>query len=504
LPAAPAALPPAFPAETRGPEGGAPLSGWHGTFFLRDSKDYFRIYPRLRLHIDFTTSFGPGVGKIKVVDGGSALKPRVFIRRLESEFSGEFFKVWTFHGGFEATQPIANANGRQQLYASKAGEAPTAGTARYSPVEATSAGIGIADAWVNYTVGPWLNIMVGQYQVPFTMENRTGNKTTSFMDRSIAIRAFARTSGKDIGATFWGEVADKLVNYEIGVFSGDGQNRPQIDNNFDFMGRIFVKPFVNNKGSLLQKAQIGLSAHHGDRDPKYVAYDYAAITTSNGTALWSPSYKDALGRYIHVIPSAGQNAIGGELRLPIGPVDIRGEAYYVANNTREAVEGYQTTNTERFGKIGGVAWYAQVSAWVLGDGFVSGDPGMVRPTRIDLAKAPEVPKKGLEVLALISGINASYDGAARQGEYDEKTPGNPDGKVAKNITVLQYGLGLNYWLSSYIRTSVNYIIYHTPGSASPDNLAQVPGNTVPADTGTELNKEAHLVQELGARIGVAF
>jgi hypothetical protein len=332
------------------------------------------------------------------------------------------------------------------------------------------------------------------------MENRTGNKVTSLMERNVAIRGFVTPSNKEIGLTLWGEVADKLFNYEIGVFGGDGQNRPQVDNSVDFMGRIFVKPFTRNKGSILNKAQIGLSARHGARDPKYVGYDYAPITAATGATLWSPGYKDSLGRNIHILPSGAQRAIGGELRLPIAMIELRGEAYYVANNTREAVEGFQLTNTERFGHLNGIGWYAQGSWW-LGDRYVSGDPGMVRPTRIDLTKEPEAPKKGLEIVALFAGINASYDGASRvESKYDAKTPGNPSGMVASDITLYQFSLGLNYWHSSYIRSTVNYSVYHTPSSGTPANAAVVPDNTLkpaPMDP-------AHLFYELGARVAVAF
>ena len=96
----------------------------------------------------------------------------------------------------------------------------------------------------------------------------------------------------------------------------------------------------------------------------------------------------SLGRQIHIIPSGAQNAIGGELRVPVSIFDIRGEAYYVANRTREAVEGYQLTNTERLGRVRGTGWYAQVSAWPFGDAFVTGDPGLVRPTRSTSPRRP--------------------------------------------------------------------------------------------------------------------
>src|SRR6185503_3202579 len=208
-----------------------------------------------------------------------------------------------------------------------------------------------------------------------------------------------------------------------------------------------------------------------------------AIASGYGVRLWSPSYTDSLGRPIHVIPSGAQNSIGGELRLPVSRVDLRGEAYYVANNTREAVEGFQLTNTERLGQFRGVGWYAQLSAWAFGDTFIPTEPRMQRPTRLDFSKPPSALKRGLEVLAYFGGINASYDGASRGkgSAYDAKTPGNPSGQVGTNVNIYEAGFGANYWHSSYIRATVDYAFYYTPGSGSPDNLAKVPGNTV-ADT----------------------
>ena len=63
----------------------------------------------------------------------------------------------------------------------------------------------------------------------------------------------------------------------------------------------------------------------------------------------------------------------------------------------------------------------------------------------------------------------------------------------------QYGLGLNYWHTSYVRASIDYSIYHTPGSGSADNLAGVPGNL-----GKDPIKGANMIHELGTRLGIAF
>jgi phosphate-selective porin len=485
---------------------GPPLAGWHGNFFLRDQNDYFRLYPKGRLHVDFNSFFGPGVNGengVAAADDGNNLKNRLVLRRLRLEFAGEIMKriQWNISAEFGG-QPLSNANGKTQTSASSAGKDPGADSARWAAVQGATAVASIENAYINYSVCPCLNFQLGQYNSPISMENRTSSNITSWMERSLPIRSFVVPSNKELGLMVWGELGEKNLIYEVGVFAGDGLNRAQVDNAVDVMGRVAARPFAKKGGkSLIDKAQIGISARHGERDQAFVGYSYPSITTGQGVSLWTPRYNDAQGRRTHVIPSGSQNFIGGELRLPISKFELRGEGYYVANNTREALEGYQVTNTERFGRITGVGWYVQLSAWPIGDAFANGDPGIHRPTSMDLSKDPGKPKKGLEVVAIVGGVNADYNGASRGGSaYDEKTPGAPG--VTSNVTVMQYGLGANYWYSKSFRASVNYILYQTPGSgADKENLASVPGNSSKV---AETRDTAHTLHELGTRFAIMF
>ncbi|WP_437633105.1 porin [Sorangium sp. So ce854] len=476
-----------------------PLAGWHGGFFLRDADDTFRLYPKGRMHLDFYSSFGRGVSDVRAADGGNALQPRFFARRARLELDGEFLKRWSFKLDVDfAGQPLGNANGKSETSAAPAGAMPTAETARFAAVQSTSASASLADIWINYSVMPALNFMFGQFNSPLGIEIQTSSNAITFMERNIAMRSFVHPEGKSIGVMAWGDVADKMLGYGVSVVAGDGQNRPGIDAAADFIGRVFVRPFIADKKGLLAKAQIGISAQHGERDQDYVGYDYAPIRTGQGYTLWSGGYRDSLGRQIHVIPSGAQNVIGGEIRLPIEMFELRGEAYYLVNNTREAVEGFQLTNTERLGRVKGLGWYVQLSAWPLGDAFVTGDPGYSpRPAKVDLTKEPEKPRSGLEVAALLSGINGSYDGATRlESEHDERTPGAEEGP-GTDLDVLQIGVAANYWHTKNVRLTVNYNAYLTPGSGSDENLLRVPGNTLRRD-------DAHALHELGARLGLSF
>src|SRR5439155_522401 len=75
-------------------------------------------------------------------------------------------------------------------------------------------------------------------------------------------------------------------------------------------------------------------------------------------------------------------------------------------------------------------------------------------------------RKGLEVLAIVSGIDATYDGASRKGSYDAATPGAKG--VAKDVKVMQVGGGANFWYSRNFRVMFNYMAYLTPGSGTAD------------------------------------
>jgi len=479
-----------FPLEVDVPSRTEPkmaLAGFRGGVFLRDPSDDIRVYVRGRLHLDFHSFIGGGASALEAADGGVLLTPRFFARRARFEVGTELFRRWFALFGLDfGGQPLTN---------------PTGGEALAAPVQDVPATPAIANAYIDYTLLRQFHVMLGQHQAPFSLENRTSNNQHPWMERILPIRAFVEPNSKEIGMTIWGDLDEaKTLSYEFGVFIGDGPNRPQVDAYPDFIGRVVARPFAK-KGGALRDAQIGVSGHRGARDPAFVAYEYPAITTQQGFHLWDPQYRDSRGRLVRVLPSGPQNRVGGELRVPFDRFELRAEAYWVDNGTREAVEGLELAHTERLGSVAGVGWYVHASAWPLGDAFVQGAPGFSRPPKLDLdRKNEDLDKRGLEVMAIAAGIQANYDGAARGGDYDAATPGSAGQTGA--ISIVQLGLGASYWHTKFVRVAVNWLAYHTPGSDVGDNLAGVPGNRV-ADTESKARASTWM-HEIGARLGVNF
>lgn len=500
-PEAPAALPPVFSSGDGAVEEPKvhEVAGWHDGFFIRDSHDWIRLYPLATIQIDFNGFAGAGVSEIPASAGGDALKNRFVLRRARVELAGEFLKRWSFRAGVElGIDHTGNSNGTDESSAAPAGKAPTAASGQYGPVQSTTPTVQPIDEWINYKAVPFFNLMVGQFKVPFSLDNRTPDRSLSLRERNLAVR-FVVPSTRDMGLMAWGELNQHVFNYELAVVGGDGGNRPSVDNNADFMGRIWSRPLTTGAEDDFQKyLQIGVSARHGERNAGDVGYDASAITTNQGFKLWSPTYKDSLGRLTHVIPSGAQNAIGGEVRVQIDRMALQSEVYYSVGNTREAVDGFQLTNTERLGRQKGVAWYAQLSAWPLGDKFINGEPGISSPQHLDLNKPePLHAPRGLEVLALVAGVNGGYKGASRQNSTaDPKTPD-------ADITIYQMGLTANYWHTRHVHLGVDYLLYLTPGSGDPTkNLARVPDNLVTNADGTI--KKGHVLHEFGTRLAVSF
>ena len=461
-----------------------------GRLFIRDPDDMVRIFPGGRLYTDFYSTFGPGVGDVSVADSGGALDPQLTLRRVRLELSGELFEQLGFTLGFE-------------LGGERIGDVPLGSTrSRFAPSMATTGRILPAVVSVSYRYKPWLGVTVGQFHVPFSMENRTDESNLSSFERSLGIRGFAVPYDKDLGLALWGELEQRLLGYEVGVFTGDGQDRPNVDAWPDVVGRVYSRPLATSgEGSFFKLAQIGVSARYGARDPAHVTYDYPSITTGQGFVLWQPGYRDSYGRFNRVLPSGEGYAAGGELRLPFDlpggrAIDVRGEAYWVHNDTREAIEGYELTNTERFGRMQGGGWTATVSVWHWGDSFVSGEPGIMRPPTIDLVAARPL-LRGLELYLLGSGIAANYSGATREdSQPDANTP-------SANIAIYQLGGGAQYWYGTNLRVGLQYLLYYAPDSGDPRrNQAVVASNVSAGRDGTQGG--ANVQHELSGRIAVSF
>lgn len=486
-----------FAEESEAPPEETSLAGHHGgVFYLRDRDDNFRLYLQGRAQIDGYAYAGPGVTD-------TALKPTLLLRRVRPELTGELFgNTFQFMlAGDFGQSAYDNAKGTNETSAAGPGKAPTATSGRYASAETASIKATATDVWIGYRAASTFNLQLGQYDAPFTMENRTSDKYIAYMERSLAVRNLGIPSNKELGLMAWGETANKTFFYSVGIFDGDGQGRPSPDARPDAMGRIFVHP-LKQSGGPLSDLQIGGSARFGRRDSTYVTYDYNAFTTQAGYTFWSPIYTGAHGP-THVLPSGRQLGWAIEMRVPYGDhLDLTGEYVSIHNQTREALEGFQATNTERTGVMSGYAYYLQLGVWPFGHRDINGAPGYENPTHVDFKKPNTPPKHALQLLVKWEQLSAKYDSAARRGTADDK---NIDGNIRADVL----SFGANYWMTKHLRFSANYMFDMFPGSQpsssqTADQRATAPGNGLPKGVNDAARESAHVLHEVTFRVAVAL
>ena len=507
---APSDMPTDVPPESSGDNSplaadGHPMSGWHnGLFYMRDYNDNFRLHVQGRAQIDTYTYFGQGVGDTN-------LKPTMFLRRIRPEVTGEFFHQWWFMiaGDFGATA-LDNPKGTTETSAASPGAAPNATSGRYASAQTAKISAQATDVYLAYAPHRLFAVQAGQFDAPFTMENRTSDKYFPWMERALAVRVVGIPTNKEIGGMVYGETADTLFHYEVGLFNGDGQSRLNTDSRGDVMSRVFfhpLAPFVSDP--TLKTAQIGGSFRYGSRDKSYSSYDYNALTTQGNYTFWNPTYTGA-GGFTHILPSGDQIGVAGELRIPISMFDLTSEFVYIKNNTREALEGYQATNTERFGDMSGYSYYVQLGFWPIGKRDVNGLPGYENQPHVDFKKPdPVTPPRALQLLAKWEQLALTYKSASRDGTPDLK---NIDGDIKVNA----FSLGANYWVTKHIRLTANYVLNMFPDSApssasaaggpvwSATNRAQAPGNTLGKGVNDTARDNAQSVLELLFRFAFAL
>jgi hypothetical protein len=504
-PVEPAEVPPTGPAHLSW------TSGYHDDhFYLRSPDDDFRLFVQARVHVDWSHSFGAGVTSLPP---GSTVNDGFFLRRARFEMGGEFFRVWQWQLGVEFA-PSALSNPAANTVSQSCTPSPTTGALtcvnRETAVDATTVSPAPTDVFVNYGPSTWANVQVGQYYLPFTMENRISDNTTMFLERSMAVRDLGAPLQRDIGAMFWGESPDNVFYYAGGVFNGDGPNRPNVDNRYDLSGRVLARPLARTVSSNTKWAQIGLSARGGSRDAKLVGYDEPAMTTQEGFTFWRPTYTDSYGRLNHIIPSGRQWALGADAYVPFGIVEISGEFVYSHSDTREALDGLQLSPfTQRLGRLDGYAYYLQGAVWLRGTPELLGYPSYAKPVHLDLTKVDAPPEHGLQAAARFEQLHVNYDGSSRGGTDDSKTP-------TGDIDVTSFTLGLTYWATRHMRVSLNYGAYFFPGSAptTPSETggpvqgtgqrAIAPGQYLAKGVDNTARDDGHAINEISARFGVQF
>ena len=433
-----------------------PLAGFSdGSAFLRSPDNEFILLPNGRLQID-------GLAYARPTEDMPL--PTFLVRRARLELGGWIGPMVFFSiaGDFAVGAP-AGADPVPQSF-----------------LATTDDFIGVAP------LGDRVILQAGQFDAPFTLDNRTSDKYFDFMERSITARAFAVPSNKEIGAMVHGlPLANKGLYYSLGVFNGDGLNFRNVDANLDVIGRAWVAPFAFARVDALSAVTLGGSIWAGKRGPTGLAL--AAQTTQGGfrftDARWTLPGDKKTPAELH--QEGSLNAYALELNFPVA--HRFGFRFEYVRKLQELAEddisGAAAGKLTGLGnaKLDGWSAYGELWAWVVGDDRIIGEPGLQMPNRLKKFKVA-TPRHGLMLTARVDNLNQTIS---------TDTPALKNPSIG-TIHVISPELGVNYWYSKRFRATFNYGL-----------------NILSGDTGTmkaaiTRNGEKSAEHEFMVRLGIAL
>jgi phosphate-selective porin len=382
-------------------------------FFLRSEDGNFVLIPSGRLQMDFLGYESSGSGKEPY--------DTFFLRRARLEAFGTFMKHFDFQLGAEfsnTTAPIAT------------------------------------DDYVNINYTPYAQLQIGQFDAPFTMENRTSDKYTDLQERSVVIRGFAYPENKALGAMVWGQPEGKWAYWSGGIFNGEGQNvYVHHSNDFDFMGRVWFSPTGMMDVKPFEHVWVGASLMAGYRGWSAAnQLDHQTFSDEAKVTFFSPIYSTPGGtatNNVHMGDYGNQLKYGLEANAPLGQLVLKAEWVHIEEDTRE-LDAANKLAVVRAGHISGDGMYLRVSYFAWGDPLINGLGGTQLPPHIT---GDERRFKTADALQLVL-------------EWDRMvfyyTGDNGNATPAVDSLVGGYGfdvlsVGVNYWFTKRVRLTANFL-----------------------------------------------
>jgi phosphate-selective porin OprO/OprP len=116
------------------------------------------------------------------------------------------------------------------------------------------------DAYASVRVTKAVNIQGGRFKLPFGREELTSEPSLDFAYRSLAARVLS--PGRDVGMMAHGRLFGRVVNYQAGYFTRDGDNGRTSQTRGGenaVAGRLVLTPFASTADSMLSPLEIGMA-----------------------------------------------------------------------------------------------------------------------------------------------------------------------------------------------------------------------------------------------------
>ena len=298
-------------------------------------------------------------------------------------------------------------------------------------------------------------LQAGQFDAPFTMENRTSDAYTDFIERSMVARSVGAPRNKEVGAMVHGLLGNGVFYYSAGVFNGDGPDFRNLDNQPDAIGRLTISPFASGDSGF-RRLMLGGSGWYGRH---VFGPAFPPQATPGGVRFvapqWTTGPPGGAMRSLELRENGKVLSFGAELTIPLGRhAGLRGEAVYKQQDLAETETLNEQVSELGEPRLTALAAYGEVWLWLAGDERMLPAPGLQLPHRIE----PRYRR------AFEDGLMLAVRGELAKEDLVDTNSTLADPTRA-TTRVISGTAGVNYWRGSFARISINYVLNMWSGTS---------------------------------------
>jgi len=323
----------------------------------------------------------------------------------------------------------------------------------------------LPDAYLDYAYLPEASLLVGKFKPSLSLERLQGDSDGTFLERAFPTYL---ASNRDVGVQLHGafsksgfttEVvpgpidAKNTFTYQVGVMNGSGDdgspnnNSADLDDNKEFVGRLFAHPFQHTGYSWLEGFGVGVAGTVGDPN----AQALKAQATPIGRTTYLDYTKTTAIKATATVPSTGYSAPvsnGDQYRIypqaywyagPFGVMAEYAASSQTLSSTKTQILGTKTTNTATNVRQDNSSWQVLASWVVTGE---DNSFGAVKP--IQNFSPLDGQWGALQLAARWTEMNID------KGTFQVLDPS----KSASHATA--WTLGANWYLNSYALIRADY------------------------------------------------
>jgi hypothetical protein len=297
-------------------------------------------------------------------------------------------------------------------------------------------------------------LQAGQFDAPFTLENRTSDAYTTFIERSLTVRAVGVPRNKEVGVMAHGLLGNGVFYYSAGMFNGDGPDFRNFDNQVEAIGRATVSPFAAGEG-VFRRLTVGGSAWYGRH---ILGPVFPVQATAGGVRFLNPEWTTGQPATTYELRESGyESAFAGELSIPLGTrFGLRGEGVFKKQQLAESAAAMGDAPISAAGNatLTARAVYGEMWLWLAGDERMLPAPGLELPNRIG-----KVYRRAFDD-SLMLAVRGEY--VQEDLSTNQATLGDPTRATTRVISGVA---GANYWRGPFARISLNYVLNMWSGTS---------------------------------------